>query len=115
MRGPAGYLAIIRMMRGGFPDFHWTLEEMVAEGDKVAARFITRARIGAPAAIGFRRGLWCSIKMDRPSRPAGQVWSVLLLRVTRILQLCYSGDLECPWAADAAPFYDVVLLAHAHP
>ena len=39
MRGPAGYLAIIGMMRGGFPDIQWTLEEMVAEGDKVAARF----------------------------------------------------------------------------
>src|SRR6185369_10085202 len=42
MRGPAGYLAIIQMMRGGFPDIQWTLEEMVAEGDKVAARFIMR-------------------------------------------------------------------------
>ena len=42
MRGPAGYLAIIEMMRGGFPDIQWTLEEMVAEGDKVAARFIMR-------------------------------------------------------------------------
>ena len=42
MRGPAGYLAIIWMMRGGFPDIQWTLEEMVAEGDKVAARFTMR-------------------------------------------------------------------------
>ncbi|SFE23787.1 conserved hypothetical protein, steroid delta-isomerase-related [Paenibacillus algorifonticola] len=42
MRGPAGYLAIIGMMRGGFPDIQCTLEEMVAEGDKVAARFIMR-------------------------------------------------------------------------
>src|SRR6476660_1361067 len=42
MRGPAGYLAIIGMMRGGFPDIQWTLEEMIAEGDKVAARFIMR-------------------------------------------------------------------------
>jgi len=42
MRGPAGYLAIIEMMRGGFPDIQWTLEEMVAEGDKVAARFTMR-------------------------------------------------------------------------
>ena len=42
MRGPAGYLAIIAMMRGGFPDIHWTLEEMIAEGDKVAARFTMR-------------------------------------------------------------------------
>ena len=39
MRGPAGYLAIIGMMRGGFPDIQWTLEEMIAEADKVAARF----------------------------------------------------------------------------
>ncbi|MDD9781281.1 ester cyclase [Priestia megaterium] len=42
MQGPAGYLAIIRMMRGGFPDIQWTLEEMVAEEDKVAARFTMR-------------------------------------------------------------------------
>jgi len=42
MRGPAGYLAIIQMMRGGFPDIQWTLEEMIAEGDKVAARFTMR-------------------------------------------------------------------------
>lgn len=42
MRGPAGYLEIIGMMRGGFPDIQWTLEEMVAESDKVAARFIMR-------------------------------------------------------------------------
>ena len=40
MRGPAGYLAIIEMMRSGFPDIQWTLEDIVAEGDKVAARFI---------------------------------------------------------------------------
>jgi steroid delta-isomerase-like uncharacterized protein len=42
MRGPAGYLAVIGMMRGGFPDIQWTLEEMIAEGDKVAARFTMR-------------------------------------------------------------------------
>jgi len=42
MRGPAGYLAIIGMMRGGFPDIQWTLEETIAEGDKLAARFTMR-------------------------------------------------------------------------
>ena len=42
MRGPAGYLAIICMMRGGFPDIQWTLEELIAEDDKVAARFTMR-------------------------------------------------------------------------
>jgi hypothetical protein len=42
MSGPAGYLAIIGMMRVGFPDIQWALEEMVAEDDKVAARFTMR-------------------------------------------------------------------------
>jgi steroid delta-isomerase-like uncharacterized protein len=39
MRGPTGYLAVIGMMRSGFPDIQWTLEEMIAEDDRVAARF----------------------------------------------------------------------------
>lgn len=29
--GPAGYLEIIGMMRGGFPDIKWTLEETITE------------------------------------------------------------------------------------
>jgi len=39
LQGPIGYLMIIAMMRSGFPDIQWTLEEMIAEGDKVAVRF----------------------------------------------------------------------------
>ncbi len=42
MLGRSGYLAIIGMMREGFPDIRWTLEEAVSEGDKVAARFTMR-------------------------------------------------------------------------
>ena len=48
MRGPAGYLAIIGMMRGSFPDIQWSLEEMVTEGDKVAVRFIMRGTHRGP-------------------------------------------------------------------
>jgi steroid delta-isomerase-like uncharacterized protein len=48
MRGPAGYLAIIGMMRGGFPDIQWTLEEMVVEPTKVAARFTMRGSHQGP-------------------------------------------------------------------
>ena len=44
MRGPGGYLAIIGMMRSGFPDIQWTIEEIVAEGDRLAARFTMRGR-----------------------------------------------------------------------
>ena len=61
MQGVAGYLAIIGMMRGGFPDIQWTLEETIAEEDKlgagdtrIAARFTMRGRhqgdfFGVPA------------------------------------------------------------------
>lgn len=42
VKGPQGYLEIIAMMRSGFPDIQWTLEEMIAENDKIAARFIMR-------------------------------------------------------------------------
>ncbi len=52
MRGPAGYLAIIGMMRGGFPDIQWTLEEMIAEGDNVAARFTMRGTFFAVPPTG---------------------------------------------------------------
>jgi steroid delta-isomerase-like uncharacterized protein len=48
MRGPEGYLAIIGMMRGGFPDIQWTLEETICEGDKVAARFTMRGTHRGP-------------------------------------------------------------------
>jgi steroid delta-isomerase-like uncharacterized protein len=30
------------MMRAGFPDIQWTLEELIVEGDRVAARFTMR-------------------------------------------------------------------------
>ncbi|MGO4642446.1 ester cyclase [Mesorhizobium sp. 2RAF45] len=39
MTGPAGYMAIVAMMRGGFSDIQWTLEEAIAEENKIAARF----------------------------------------------------------------------------
>jgi len=39
MKGPVGYLNIIAMMRSGFPDIQWKLEELIAENDNVAARF----------------------------------------------------------------------------
>lgn len=40
--GPAGYLAISAMMRSGFPDIQWVLDEIIGEDDRVAARFTMR-------------------------------------------------------------------------
>lgn len=39
LQGPKGYLTIIGMMRSGFPDIQWSIEEMISENDKVAVRF----------------------------------------------------------------------------
>ena len=69
MRGPAGYLAIIGMMRGGFPDIQWTLEEMVAEGDNVAARFTMR---------GTHRGAFFGVP------PTGKTIAVQAMNIYRL-------------------------------
>ena len=42
LNGPAGYMEIINMMRSGFPDIQWTLEETIAEGDNLVARYTMR-------------------------------------------------------------------------
>jgi steroid delta-isomerase-like uncharacterized protein len=39
LHSPEGYLQTLRWLRSGFSDIQWTLEDVVAEGDKVAARF----------------------------------------------------------------------------
>ena len=42
LRGLDGYLAVLDMMRGAMPDVQWTVEETIAEGDKVMIRFTMR-------------------------------------------------------------------------
>ncbi|MHA3019581.1 ester cyclase [Mycobacterium sp. BMJ-28] len=42
LRGPEGYLELLAILRSGFPDIRWTLEETITEGDRVAARFTMR-------------------------------------------------------------------------
>ena len=41
-KGPEGFKQFVTMFRTAFPDFHLTVEDMVAEGDKVAHRLTTR-------------------------------------------------------------------------
>jgi steroid delta-isomerase-like uncharacterized protein len=48
VKGPEGYLEVIGMMRGGFPDVQWTIDEMVVEPTKVAARFTMRGTHRGP-------------------------------------------------------------------
>ncbi|KRA75085.1 ester cyclase [Caulobacter sp. Root656] len=39
LSGPDGYLQLLAMLRSAFSDVRWVLEEAVAEGDTIAARF----------------------------------------------------------------------------
>ncbi|KXJ87086.1 hypothetical protein Micbo1qcDRAFT_218334 [Microdochium bolleyi] len=39
LRGLAGYMQILGMMRSAYPDIQWALHEAVVEDDKVVARF----------------------------------------------------------------------------
>jgi steroid delta-isomerase-like uncharacterized protein len=48
LKGLDGYLQILGMMRGAFPDINWTLKETVCEGDKIVARFETRGTHQGP-------------------------------------------------------------------
>src|SRR4051812_10702761 len=69
VRGPQGYLEIIGMMRGGFPDIQWTLEETVIEGDVIAARFTMR---------GTHRGAFFGVP------PTGKTIAVQALNIYRL-------------------------------
>ncbi len=39
-QGREGLKAILRVLWSAFPDMHWTVKEMVAEGEKVVTRFV---------------------------------------------------------------------------
>jgi steroid delta-isomerase-like uncharacterized protein len=70
VRGPEGYLEIIGMMRSGFPDIQWTLEEAIVEGDVIAARFTMR---------GTHRGPFLG------THPTGKTIAVQALNIYRLL------------------------------
>ena len=52
-QGREGLKEVLGMMRAAFPDIHWVVEEMVAEGDIVVTRFTWtgthRGVFGVPA------------------------------------------------------------------
>ncbi len=38
-KGPEGFKQIVTIMRTAFPDLHYTIDEMIGEGDTVAVRY----------------------------------------------------------------------------
>jgi len=54
VRGPAAFKTFLHRLRGAFPDIHFTVEDALAEGDRVAVRWRARMthrgdQLGLPA------------------------------------------------------------------
>jgi steroid delta-isomerase-like uncharacterized protein len=67
-QGVEGLKDVLRMIKAGFPDIHWNVEEQIEEGDKVVTRFIWTGThngdfMGVPAS-GNKVSVW-GIAIDR--------------------------------------------------
>ena len=78
--GAQGMKQVITMFRAGFPDIHITLEDMIAEGDKVVSRITAR---------GTNQGEF----MGRA--PTGNQISVIEIHIVRIA----NGKIVEQWGA----------------
>ncbi len=78
--GLAGLKDVLRGLRAAFPDMHWTIQEQIAQGDKVLTRFEW---------TGTHRGAFLGVPAtDRPVRVWGMVIDRLeggKIKETRIL------------------------------
>ena len=69
VRGTEGYKQLVSMYRSAFPDLHFTIEDLIAEGNKVVVRY---------TAVGTQRG-------DLPSIPAtGKHSTVTGIMISRL-------------------------------
>ena len=66
--GIEGLKDVLRMMRAGFPEIHWTIEEQIEAGDKVATRFVWTGTHNSPfmgvPASGKKVSVW-GVVIDR--------------------------------------------------
>jgi predicted ester cyclase len=79
--GPEGTKQAIGMTLSGFPDLHITIEDMIAEGDKVVIRFTTH---------GTQQGALGSIP------PTGKQVAVSTIEITRMA----GGKIVEDWGLD---------------
>ena len=79
--GPEGTRQAIAVMLEGFPDLHITIEDMIAEGDKLVIRFTTH---------GTQQGMLGEIP------PTGKRVAVTTIEITRVA----SGKIVEDWGLD---------------
>lgn len=54
-RGPAGFASVIAGLRAGFPDIHFTIDDLIAEADRVTVRWSWHATHGGTFVSPFGR------------------------------------------------------------
>ena len=69
--GPEGFKQLFTIVRTAFPDLQFTIEDMLAEGDQVAVRFVER---------GTHQGTWFGIP------PTGKTIRVPGIAIFRIIK-----------------------------
>ena len=79
--GPEGFKKLVTMFRSAFPDLQVTVEDMIAEGDKVVARVTTR---------GTHKGEFMGIP------PTGKPVTVPEIHIVRIA----GGKMVEPWGIE---------------
>jgi hypothetical protein len=87
MRGPAGYLAVIGMMRSGFPDIQWTLEEKLLKTTWSLPASLCGVRIVASslAYLPSSRDNWCNAQRScQFGGPTGKIIAVQALNFYRL-------------------------------
>ncbi len=67
--GIEGLKDVLAGMRAAFPDMHWTVQEQIAEGDKVVSRFEWTGTHGGPF-----------LGVEPTGRPV-QVWGIVIDRL----------------------------------
>ena len=77
--GPEGVKQFIRMIKAVFPDWHYTIEDLIADGDKVVARVTMR---------GTHQGTWFGVP------PTGKQVITTAIQIHRIAE----GKIQETWA-----------------
>jgi steroid delta-isomerase-like uncharacterized protein len=99
IHGREGFKQYVTMYRGVFPDLHFTLEDMVAEGETVAWRITARGTHGGPLMGIPPTGKPVSISAIIISRFVGGKWAEDWVNIDMLGMLQQIGAIPAPGQA----------------
>ncbi len=99
VKGIAEFRKLIASLRGAFPDLHFTLEDELAEGNKVATRWVMRGTQGARKVDvsgmdiflienGKIREIWVNMDSLAQAQQMGAVPAQMMMKTASALSAC---------------------------